>query len=192
MLETSVMSLRARRRATPAVTAALAAAAAVFALAGCGSGSPSKTIGSGKGTATDRYQQLVLFSECMRAHGLPSFPDPVQNGNGVGLQIRGGPGAGGLKPDSPAFQTAQKACAHLLPNGGRPPGPMSAAQQQRFLNYAKCLRTHGVPSFPDPVFSGGGVQVRIGGPGVDPSSPAFKTAQKACQSMLPFAKFGGP
>ena len=53
------------------------------------------------------------------------------------------------------------------------------------LALAKCMRSHGVPNFPDPV--GGGFQV---GPGLDLSAPAFKAAQAACQRFMPL--LGGP
>jgi hypothetical protein len=58
------------------------------------------------------------------------------------------------------------------------------------------MRTHGVPSFPDPTFSGGAVQLKsVGGAGgIDPGSPQFQAAQRACRSVvprLPGAK-GGP
>jgi hypothetical protein len=51
------------------------------------------------------------------------------------------------------------------------------------------MRSHGVPNFPDPQFEtgpGGGVGIRLGGPGVNPNSPAFQTAEKACGGI-----FGG-
>jgi hypothetical protein len=46
-----------------------------------------------------------------------------------------------------------------------------------------------VPDFPDPEFrsgSGGGFGIRVGGPGINPNSPAFQAAQKACGGI-----FGG-
>ena len=50
------------------------------------------------------------------------------------------------------------------------------------------MRTHGVTNFPDPSTSGGNIQ--IGGPGLDPSSPTFQGAQKACAKYQPLK--GGP
>jgi hypothetical protein len=58
--------------------------------------------------------------------------------------------------------------------------------QEAFLAYTRCMRGHGV-SMPDPQVSGtggGGVAVRVGGDGVDPNSPAFKTADTACRPIL--------
>jgi hypothetical protein len=66
--------------------------------------------------------QLVQFAECMRANGLPDFPDPI-NGN-LSFNI----GAGGdLNPNNPTFQHASKLCvqktgAHVPGVGSLPPG----------------------------------------------------------------------
>jgi hypothetical protein len=51
----------------------------------------------------------------MRDHGITDFPDPNASG---GLEIKGTPGD--LDPSSPQFQSAQKACKHLLPGRGKP------------------------------------------------------------------------
>jgi hypothetical protein len=50
------------------------------------------------------------------------------------------------------------------------------------------MRAHGVPNFPDPG-SGGGVQ--LSGSAIDTQSPAFESAQSACQKLLP-GGIGGP
>ncbi len=50
------------------------------------------------------------------------------------------------------------------------------------IKFAACMRAHGVPDFADP--TGGGIQGTAGS-GVDPASPAFKTAQQHCQALLP-------
>jgi hypothetical protein len=60
------------------------------------------------------YAQAEKYSRCMRAHGLPDFPDPGTGG--AGIVIQGGGGASSdLSPDSPVFQKAQKACGNLMP-----------------------------------------------------------------------------
>jgi hypothetical protein len=53
-------------------------------------------------------QQALAFAACMRAHGLPSFPDPTFGPNG-GIMSRGY-GSNGVDPNSPAFQAAVKHC----------------------------------------------------------------------------------
>jgi hypothetical protein len=68
-------------------------------------------------------QQLVKFAECMRSHGV-NVPDPsTTTGGGFGFarQFRS------VDRNSPAFQSAAKACASLRPRFGRggagaPPG----------------------------------------------------------------------
>ena len=50
------------------------------------------------------------------------------------------------------------------------------------LAHAECMRSHGVPDFPDP----GPIHIDVGThPDLDPSSPAFVAAQKACLSLQP-------
>jgi hypothetical protein len=58
------------------------------------------------------------------------------------------------------------------------------------LTFAKCMRTNGVPNFPDPSGNGGGIQVQSDGSGmtvdgVAVSAPAFKNATNKCQSEMP-------
>jgi hypothetical protein len=47
-------------------------------------------------------------SQCMRAHGVPHFPDPTFPPGG-GIALRTGPG---VDPNSPAFQHAQQVCGN--------------------------------------------------------------------------------
>jgi hypothetical protein len=56
------------------------------------------------------------------------------------------------------------------------------------LAFANCMRSNGVPNFPDPN-PGGGFNV---GAGINPLSPAFKAAQATCRKLLPGAGPPGP
>jgi len=58
-------------------------------------------------------RQALKFSACMRAHGVPNFPDP-QFGPGGTISIRIGPSSG-IDPRSPQFQAARTACSSYLP-----------------------------------------------------------------------------
>jgi hypothetical protein len=58
---------------------------------------------------------------------------------------------------------------------------LSLAQQQAWLTWARCIRTHGVPEFPDPTFSGS--EVRDSGDAS--SSPQLRSAIDACTSQRP-------
>jgi hypothetical protein len=199
----AVVGLTACSSGTPSPTVAkLGASPTTTAASAPGVGPPSgaSTSSSGGGgaartgkSAAADLAKLEAYAGCMRSHGVASFPDPTVGSNGGGgFQLRSGPGGNGIDPQSTVFQAADKACKPLLPNGGVAP-PLSAAQQQKFLNWAACIRTHGVPSFPDPVFSGGGVRISVGGPGgpgPDKNGSAFQAAQTACKSLMP-GGFGG-
>ena len=139
--------------------------------------------GQGGPSLTMKTQDGFKFSACMRAHGLPNFPDPNSQG-----AISVGPGSG-IDPSSPKFQAAQKACQSVLPNGGPPTPQQLAKMEQKALAFSACMRKHGLPDFPDPQFSSGGgigIRIRLGGPNSDlnPSSPVFQAAQKACRGII--------
>jgi hypothetical protein len=141
-------------------------------------------------------QKIIAFSHCMRTHGVPEFPEPSEGRVLIHRSDHNGH-VTGVNPQSAQFQVASKACAKLSPKGGKPPSPAEQAKlQEQALKFSQCMRTHGVPSFPDPEFPrGGGVGIRIGGKKggpsrIDTSSPQFQAAQKACQSIMPGPKVG--
>jgi hypothetical protein len=159
------------------LVALLATAAAIT--AGCGGG------GNSPNAAASDQANAVKFSQCMRQHGISDFPDPDSQGR---MQIKVGPGSD-LDPNKPQFKAAQKACAKYQERAG---GHFDKAQEQRMqqaaLNFARCMRAHGV-NFPDPQFSGG--KVTMGGPGLNPNDPNMRAANQACQKLMPGPK-GGP
>ncbi|MGA2928063.1 MAG: hypothetical protein ABSG43_19125 [Solirubrobacteraceae bacterium] len=127
----------------------------------------------------------IEFADCMRSHGVPSFPDP---GGGGGIQITAG---SGINPQSPAFQSAQSACLRLLPGGGPGGGRASESQKVAMLKLSECMRGHGFLTFPDPTSTapspGSGFALAFGRPGsviaIPRSlvqSPAFNQAAAAC------------
>jgi hypothetical protein len=131
----------------------------------------------------------------MRANGVSSFPDPVATAGGEGFPggVIGSPGNDALTVDGvsfsgPVFEAAAKVCKEYLPPGG--PGPaISESQKLAAIANAECMRKHGVP-VPDPTFpSRGGIALSLGS-GVNPESPAFQTAAKACGSGG--ERIGGP
>ena len=107
--------------------------------AGCGSdaSSASRTTGSGSANAQEK---AVKFAECMRANGVPHFPDPDPKGEfNFGVDV-----------SRDVWLRAVHACKAL-----QPPGSLSSrrtpAQQSAGLRFARCVREHGVKDFPDPV-----------------------------------------
>ena len=80
--------------------------------------------------------------------------------------------------DSPAFETAVK--ARKLFGGGPAPPTISASQRAQLVAFARCMRTHGVMHFPDPVFpAGGGIEHNIPST-LGSSAPAAARTPKAC------------
>jgi hypothetical protein len=130
-----------RRKLRP--LAALALVALIS--AGCGSNAPSES-GTASSTGTGGKQnataqdKLVKFAECIRAHGVPDFPDANAKGDfEYGVSV------------TPAVWTkAVDACKSL-----QPPGSLSSKrtpkQQTAGLRIAECIRKNGVKDFPDPV-----------------------------------------
>ena len=54
--------------------------------------------------------KALKWAACIRAHGIPNFPDPTVNANG--MRFQGPPGS------APRFRAAQQACQELTPLGG--------------------------------------------------------------------------
>ena len=163
----------------------VASVACAFVLAACGSSSSSSSSTARSASANSNYSKSLAYASCVRSHGVPNFPDPKAGGNG-GTQIqatRGHMSVNGVPVNAPAFQAAQQACHSLLPNGGQPP-PLDASRKRAMLQFAQCMRSHGVPNFPDPSFRSGTAGFLVHqGSGIDPQSPSFKSAQSACGSI---------
>jgi len=144
---------------------------------GCGGGAAGTGTGTGPANERANYSAGLKFANCMRAHGVPNFPDP---GTGGGIQV---PIGSPVTKSSPAFQTASQACRADLPQLRGGPPKVSAAQRRRLIAFSQCIRAHGVPNFPDPTFPASG-GARIAGPGqqpdFNPQSPAFERASAAC------------
>jgi hypothetical protein len=124
------------------------------------------------------------MARCLRAHGVPNFPDPSPGG---GLVI---PNA--INTNAPAFRDAQGTCNKLLPAGPAAGGRPSESDRLAMVAIARCLRAHGVPSFPDPATTpprpGHGNVIGRGGMWLsipDPQAPAFQRAAAACHVPVP-------
>jgi hypothetical protein len=131
----------------------------------------------GVSTSSAPPSRALAFSHCMRSNGVAAFPDPA---GGVIPKVE----LQQLGVSSARFTAAQAACRQFLPNGGRGP---NASQRQHVaalgLSFARCVRSHGVPGFPDPAADG-----RIPDParvGIDQGSPRFRAANTACATWRP-------
>ena len=181
-----------------ALVALLLAVAAVA--SGCGSTSSDDGVaalddaaattsegdGSQATTATMRRPEEVAlaWAKCMREHGI-DVPDPEVDENGrVRVMIQGRRAAEGVRDD--AFEKAREECGTPFGDAGPAAALRGGAQemQETMLEFAACMREHGV-DMPDPDFSGGGGACGFGGAdGVDPQSSTFQKAQEACQEIL--------
>ena len=159
---------------TPMAAGALAVAGLLA--AGCSSG--PAPIASHPAGASDGGAGLnagpdakSLFLSCLSTHGVHLPP----------------PGAGhtssGVNRNSPQFRRAEQACRSLLPS---PSGaePITTQDQVDYLKAAQCMRTHGVPDFPDPVFAGGGVHFPVPA-GLDTHTPQVQRAVATCRRLIP-------
>lgn len=167
----SARLMRRPRRAwpRPARTAAaiIATAALTLLAAACSSGSPSS---AGPGGSTNSGgsaspPSAVGFSRCMRSQGVPDFPDPGSSG-AIPKES-----AQHLGVSSSQFNAAQRTCQHLLPTTG---GSLTASSLQQCyladvcpqalvqhalnagLKFSRCMRSHGVPNWPDPTIDSEG------------------------------------
>jgi hypothetical protein len=157
--------------------ASLAAVICTAVIAACGSSQPAGT-GAGGGP-------LLVYAQCMRAHGVPNLPDPSAGG---GLVI-----PNDINTESPAFLSAQHACGNLAQGGG--PAGSSGSRKLELLALARCMRAHGVPDFADPTSSppppsggnaigGDGTYLSLGTAG-ERRSPTYKRAAAACRLTIP-------
>jgi hypothetical protein len=120
------------------------------------------------------YGYLLSYAECMRTHGVPNFPDPTRTNHNISFNPK-------ADSNSPRFSSANNTCKHLLPDeGGMPTASQIAAETTKLLEWAHCMRTHGMPDFPDPKIISNSHQFGVQLPGVDPRSPQFQTASKSC------------
>jgi hypothetical protein len=173
---------RGRRRA-----GALAVMAAVAVLAtACG----ASTSSSGGTT----YGQVLALAQCMRSHGVPSFPDPDSSGS-YSLTSTGsikGAGRASIDINSSPVQTAYGDCRHVLPGGPSLSQLLQDEQQAQqkqaqalpaLLTWEQCVRSHGEPDFSLPL--GGQSTAPGNSAAINPSSPQFQAALSACQHLLP-------
>jgi predicted small secreted protein len=157
-----------RRRA--GVLAALVVTALLT--AACGGSTPTGAGGSSSTGGSSLHQQELAVAQCMRSHGVPDFPDPAANGGRQHVSPNS------LGVSSSVYQSALNACRHLAP-GATPPAAPGQQMLSQLLQFARCMRSHGVPDFPD--HDSGGLSV----PHSMTQSPRYQRAYQACNSLLP-------
>jgi hypothetical protein len=203
--------LTRRGRAGAAALSSAAVIAVGATITACGSGSPgsstapaasassASSANPGSTSALARiHAESLRFTRCVRADGVPNFPDPPANG-GYGVKSFAQQSNGrtisveGVSVDAPAFRSALAACHRYLP---QPPAPSAADLAQvraEAVRYGRCMRKHGI-DIPDPKVGPGpggrgiGRQIDIP-PGMTQDSPAFVAADDTCERT---SGFGSP
>lgn len=156
----------------PGVLACTVAGIALLAAA-CSTAALTTPAGGSSG-GPGQQKKDVAYSQCMRAHGEPTFPDPNSQGN---FRL-----PASIQPGSTQFLSANQACIKLLPNGDQNSPVVLQKLLTRALNFAACMRSHGIANYPDPVQVAGGVSTILPpGTHIDQSSKQFVSAQTACQ-----------
>jgi len=156
---------------------ALLISAAALALAGCTAGASGRTgnadgsgppAASATGAANPRpsaaggYQDQVMawgrqFAACVRAHGMPTFPDPAYPPNAEPSGLTWGFALFASVDKATLGQAANGACADVArqmppaPDALRPPDATVLTHMRQF---AQCMRQHGMSDFPDPKADG--------------------------------------
>jgi hypothetical protein len=136
-------------------------------VAGLGTTTATTAPSTAKGGSTASPPNSALaFVHCMRTHGEPDMPEPVTEGGRVQIVV-----TPAIDPSSPRFTAANDACKHFLPGNGAPKAnTISPADQADYLKAAECMRSHGVPGFPDPTFGNGSVTFNSPTQSIDTSS----------------------
>jgi hypothetical protein len=205
MMNHSTHVMRRPPRAWPPAARAAAGiiAAAALVLAAACSGSPSSTDPDGSRSSTgsagspnaggSANSPLLAFSQCMRSRGVPDFPDPQPGATNAKF-----PSAQQLGVASSQYQAAENACQHLLPAGigdQFPPAevPLLLIGMREF---SQCMRSHGVPNWPDPTVDSEGRPVFLlsahGFTLHQAHSPRITHTVNECQHLLPSALGGMP
>jgi hypothetical protein len=157
------------------VASVLACSVAAGGLAACGGASGTRP----SATQPTPQQRLVAattrFARCARARGVP-VPDPDVTG-----EI---PGAEGLQrkyQNTPQGRAVLQGCERELTAMQALEQANDAVRRSEMLRFARCMRAHGVP-LPDPGPNGdsGGTPTKI-----DKRSPQVRTAEAACEDLLP-------
>jgi hypothetical protein len=157
-------------------------------------GSPGSGASGGSGVNVG-----LEFSSCMRSHGVSKFPDLTDSSRVASQLPKLTVSLQQLGISRTAFQTAEKACRHLLPHGGQTTPNESQRDLNAMRGFARCMRSHGVPTWPDPTNgpAGWGFDL-VNVQGFDPNSPQIDQKMTVCQRQLqggfgiPLSRPGGP
>jgi hypothetical protein len=130
---------------SPLTVAGVAVAGVVLSafVAACG-GSSNSTANDGGSLNQRSAVALRELASCIRAHGLPNFPDPQIGSDGVPRFPDSAPGVPG------PTQRACRTVANRIPPDYAATTAVSTTDYGKLLRLARCIRAHGVHDWPDP------------------------------------------
>ena len=189
----------ARPRTARTVAAGIAIVGVVVLTAACSGSTPSSNGSGGSPGAggSAGAPSAVAYSACMRTHGVPNYPDPDGTGQLPKSDARH------LGVSSSQLRAAEQACHYLLPTSG---GAINADSVQQCMeasdcpqamvqqvldqerSFAGCMRSHGVPNWPDPGIDSQGrpvFAISISKLGFDPYSPQVWAKGNECSHLMP-------
>lgn len=174
------------KHAMKTLSSVIAVAVAAGAVCACGGPSGPAVAAGGTSPAASAASAssqgvrgaLLSYSRCMRAHGVPNFPDLATGGTQISAQTLQ---SEGVDTSSAAYQSAAQACRSLLTGAS---GGASRVSAGALVTFAQCVRRHGIRNFPDPVTKNGFISLSLKGTGLTEQSPAFQSALSACLKDL--------
>ena len=174
-------------RSARELAAVIGAAGLLTLIAGCGGSQPPRPGGSAGAPGSTPIAQPLAFSRCMRAHGVWNFPDPASSGVWAKSRVE-------VAAENPRFQAATGICGYLMPDGGPGVAPSPAVVRQiedDMLKFARCMRSRGVPRWPDPTLDRGREIFDPQAIGIDPNAPRVSARMSECEHVFP-ASLGRP
>jgi hypothetical protein len=170
----AVVAIRAR---TVRALALVGVTGLTLAASACGGSSSANVAQVGTTSANHpRAHDPQAFSACMRNHGVPTFPDPDTDGT---IHV-----PSSIDDRVPTVRAAYRACRSLAPSEGSITGQGDVLRQDQLLAFARCMRSHRVPAFPDPQVVNGHINIPDTHGQIDPSSPIVTAAIAACRTRL--------
>jgi len=162
-------------------------------LAACSKPSPNGVAQLGSTTTTQatsstssagsQVTEALAFARCMRSNGVTNFPDPDAKGdfNKVAMNQ--------LATSNSHYQTASNSCAHLFPDmSDKSPSQLLLQEiSNDEAKFVRCMRTHGVPKWPNPVLQQGRLIFDSQAVGINPNSPRIAAKMQACDYVFPAA-----
>jgi len=156
-------------------------------LAGCSGHGSSGTPNPSASASAGRQQLLALgqqWVQCLRGHGLTRMPDAQLSPDGYLEFVR--TSNYDWKQELVRHKSIIDACQSIEdsypPNAFRPKVQFTADDLRKLAEYAKCVRAHGIPAFPDPNAAGefdlSGTPLANGIPGAQRDQ-----ADQACKSI---------